>query len=70
MVEEQVDLFNGFSILERIVGIETGPKCLVVPRSLSSFSILERIVGIETHVEIVGKAIERSFQYPRTDRWH
>ena len=43
-------IFNSFSILERIVGVET---CWRSPPSTTAatFSILERIVGVETLVQ-------------------
>ena len=42
------DVLPRFSILERIVGIETLCADYANPRKRARFSILERIVGIET----------------------
>ena len=59
-----------FSILERIVGIETTSADHLRECVDGRFSILERIVGIETEIEVGERVAELVFQYPRTDRWH
>ena len=59
-----------FSILERIVGVETPlwDKAQVLWTWIT-FSILERIVGVETDPFPLNRGALYNFQYPRTDRW-
>ena len=68
--EEPTDeqLQESFSILERIVGVETPIPLPIRPRD-QPFSILERIVGVETDFEFTSDVGVMTFQYPRTDRW-
>ena len=58
-----------FSILERIVGVETEVTMSEKLEELEPFSILERIVGVETEIVVAEEPHDRNFQYPRTDRW-
>ena len=57
-----------FSILSRIVGVETSIRRgrAGVPQS---FSILSRIVGVETGWGAGGRCPHLYFQYPQSDRW-
>ena len=59
---------KSFSILERIVVVETVPQVDWRQCDPHTFSILERIVVVETiqHTLFHGDVIV--FQYPRTDR--
>ena len=65
----QAALTQSFSILERIVGVETEVWFAWEGWSRLSFSILERIVGVETPAKRLLSSPLSIFQYPRTDRW-
>jgi len=61
-------MWSSFSILERIVVVETRRPVLVLVECMSSFSILERIVVVETAMSNPMPQAMSIFQYPRTDR--
>jgi len=62
--------FIRFSILERIVGIETAPVAgydpvhLDVSVSSNGSLALRLLTGLDEYAAVT------EFQYPRTDRWH
>jgi len=61
-------MISTFSILERIVLVETYSILLPVLSIGKSFSIPERIVLVETQFKAQQFIDAINFQYPRTDR--
>ena len=60
--------YTPFSILSRIVGVETLVRVLPAQAG-GAFSILSRIVGVETSPLRARWTAVSFFQYPQSDRW-